>query len=146
MSVQFRTEYFDEATQGLRSIIDEAKGALADVDFDTFVGTGFSGGVVIPALALEMGKDYTLIRKEDDDSHHGGGRMVGSLGSRWIFLDDFISLGNTRRRVVDKVAAACVMYDHTTTYVGQYLYGRHVEQKFIPFDGDWDSIKNYGIY
>lgn len=144
MTIKFRTEYFDEATQNLRDIVDEAKDLLADVDFDTFVGTGFSGGVVIPALALEMGKNYALIRKEGDDSHHGGGRMVGSLGHRWIFLDDFVSLGGTRRRVVDKVAAACVMNDHSTTYVGQYLYGRYVEQKFIPFDGDWDFIKNYG--
>lgn len=118
----FSTGYFDTALDDLGGVIERAQRDLADVDFDTLVGTGFSGGVVIPALALAMGKRFVLIRKEDDDSHHGGGRLVGNLGARWIFLDDFISGGSTKRRVISKIAAAVVINDRPTTYVGDYLY------------------------
>lgn len=128
MIAQFCTSYMDPALFDLGSVIETAKRALADVDFDTMVGTGFSGGVVIPALALAMGKKFVLIRKEEDDSHHGGGRLLGELGDRWIFVDDFISSGRTRTRVIEKIAEALVTkaesYNErvTTTFVGQYMY------------------------
>jgi hypothetical protein len=118
----FSTGYFDDALDDLAGVIKRAKRDLRDVDFDTLVGTGFSGGVVIPALALAMGRKFVLIRKEDDDSHHGGGRLVGNLGARWIFVDDFISGGTTKRRVISKIAAAVVINDRPTQYVGDYLY------------------------
>ena len=82
---QFRTYYMDKALFNLSEVIETAKERLAGVDFDTMVGTGFSGGVVIPALALAMGKKFVLIRKETDDSHHGRGQLLGQLGARWIF-------------------------------------------------------------
>lgn len=140
MSAQFRTGYFDGAlTGGLGDIIERAKADLADVDFDTFVGTGFSGGVVIPALALAMGKKFILIRKETDDSHHGQGRLLGELGDRWIFVDDFVSSGATRRRVIQKIAAACVVEDFSTTMVGQYMYVNYSDEgpSLDPFEGRW---------
>lgn len=134
------TGYMDTALdpEGLAAVIDRAKKALADVDFDTMVGTGFSGGVVIPALAMAMGKSFVLVRKEEDTSHHGPGRLLGHLGRRWIFVDDFISTGKTRQRVLDKVAEAAhipipwewdpVLLSYKTpppfetTYVGDYTY------------------------
>jgi len=119
----FRTGYMDKALDNLADVIAEAQTALADVEFDTLVGTGFSGGVVIPALALAMDKKWTLIRKESDDSHHGGGRLIGSLGKRWVFVDDFVSSGATRTRVLEKIEAGAVLHDLTSEYVGDYLYG-----------------------
>jgi hypothetical protein len=139
---EFRTGYMDGALtpDGLAEILKEAQRRLRDVDFDTMVGTGFSGGVVIPALALAMGKHFALIRKESDDSHHGPGRILGHIGARWIFVDDFVSTGGTRRRVIEKVEKACrenvgqprpwnpatMTYapavPHITTYVGDYTY------------------------
>lgn len=103
---QFATGYMDRAIDDLAGLIEDAKAALADVDFDTIVGTGFSGGVVVPALALAMGKRYVLVRKEHDNSHHGGGRLLGNLGERWIFVDDMVASGNTRRYVLNKIASA----------------------------------------
>jgi orotate phosphoribosyltransferase len=118
MGAKLRTYYMDSALFGLPGVIETAKERLADVDFDTLVGTGFSGSIVIPALALAMGKKFVLIRKETDDSHHGGGRLVGELGNKWIFVDDFVSSGKTRQRVIDKVEEV----DSDTEYVGQYMY------------------------
>lgn len=118
MSTKLRTYYMDTALFNLQEVIETAKERLANVDFDTLVGTGFSGGVVIPALALAMGKKFVLIRKETDDSHHGRGRLLGELGEKWIFVDDLISSGQTRQRVIKKVEEV----DSDTEYVGQYMY------------------------
>lgn len=121
-SSKFATFYMDEAVFRLPRLIEEAKEALEDVDFDTLVGTGFSGGIVIPSLALALGKKFVLIRKETDDSHHGKGRLVGELGERWIFVDDFVSSGRTRDRVMEKIEDAAEERRLSTTMVGQYMY------------------------
>ncbi len=140
---KFRTYYMDTALFDLGRVIETAKERLADVEFDTLVGTGFSGGIVIPSLALALGKKFVLIRKETDDSHHGKGQLLGELGERWIFVDDFVSSGTTRKRVIDKVAAARSSAGCgdliASTMVGQYMYvnpsdeGPHFEE----FQSDW---------
>ena len=118
----FKTWYFDQAVFDLSGVLEAAQRDLANVEFDTLVGTGFSGGIVIPSLALAMGKNFVLIRKETDDSHHGRGRLVGSLGERWIFVDDFISSGATRTRVVEKIEQASKREFVITEFIGQYMY------------------------
>lgn len=120
--MKFRTGYMDKALFDLETVIEDAKEALKDKDFDTIVGTGFSGGIVIPTLALALGKQFVLIRKEDDDSHHGGGLMLGNLGERWIFVDDFVSTGTTRTRVLEKIKKGATDDYHDTEYVGDYMY------------------------
>ena len=119
---QFRTYYMDRALFNLSEVIETAQNRLKGIDFDTLVGTGFSGGVVIPALALAMGKKFDLIRKETDDSHHGKGKILGQLGARWIFVDDFVSSGHTRDRVVRKISTAAKETSAVTELVGQYMY------------------------
>ncbi len=99
---------------------------------------------MIPTLALRLKKKFVLIRKEDDDSHHGGGRLLGELGERWIFVDDFISTGKTRDRVVQKISEATTWATAPirevpieTTFVGQYMYCSFGEApKFEPV-GTW---------
>ena len=134
----FRTCYFDKAVRDLPGVIEQCKTALRGIEFDTIVGTGFSGAVVIPALAMAMGKKFVLIRKENDDSHHGGGRLVGELGKRWIFVDDFVSSGRTRERVITKIADAVVGTDlGATRMVGQYMYQRSQSGRFEYFSSAW---------
>ena len=133
----FRTYYMDQAVFNLENVIEQAKKDLADVDFDTLVGTGFSGGIVIPSLALAMGKKFVLIRKESDDSHHGRGRLLGELGEKWVFVDDFVSSGLTRHRVISKVNGAARGRDHATRMVGQYMYCPYHDLCFEPFQPDW---------
>lgn len=140
-TTKFQSYYFDSALFDLAGVIEQAKADLEGVDFDTIVGTGFSGSVVIPALALAMGKEFVLIRKENDDSHHGGGRMIGQLGERWIFVDDFISSGRTRERVIRKVANSRVgrrkIGSTGVVMVGQYMYQHWEGPTYTPFKADW---------
>lgn len=119
---RFRTYYMDQAIFNLPEVIEAAQERLKDVDFDTMVGTGFSGSVVIPALALAMDKKFVLIRKETDDSHHGKGELLGELGDRWIFVDDFVASGRTRDRVISKIGKAIAHTSATSSLIGQYMY------------------------
>lgn len=142
MSAKFNTYYMDHALFDLPEVIKDAVKRLAGVDFDTMVGTGFSGGVVIPALSLAMGKKFVLIRKESDDSHHGRGRLLGELGERWIFVDDFVSSGKTRQRVIEKVQGAAKEAEQPTTMVGQYMYVNYSElgPQFEDFSPSWTDV------
>lgn len=128
MTASFKTRYMDSALFNLSEVIETAKERLADVEFDTLVGTGFSGGVVIPALALAMGKKFVLIRKEADDSHHGKGRLLGELGEKWVFVDDFVASGRTRHRVIGKLNAAAAESGQNAEYVGQYMYVNYSDE------------------
>ncbi len=137
---RFATYYMDNALFGLPKVIDRAVKDLDCVDFDTLVGTGFSGGIVIPALALAMGKQFVLIRKETDDSHHGRGRLLGQLGEKWVFVDDFVASGKTRKRVIEKVSEAAVDTDNfNTKMVGQYMYVNYgpTGPYFEDFRSEW---------
>lgn len=127
-TTMFRTFYMDDAVFNLHHVIETAKKALAGVDFDTMVGTGFSGGIVIPALALALGKKFVLIRKDTDDSHHGRGQLLGECGARWIFVDDFVSSGRTRRRVIERLTDEVAKHSSATEYVGQYMYVNYSDE------------------
>lgn len=133
--------YFNVAVDDMAGVIERAKEELADVDFDTFVATGLSGTCVATVLAHAMGKNFLLLRKPDDESTHDGNRAVGQLGARWLFLDDFVSSGATRRRVHEQMEELLrrhgdsVIWDeelddyrteseHRTVYVGDYHYAR----------------------
>ena len=118
---EFKTGYLDAALVDLDGVLETAERILADYDYDTLVGTGFSGALVVPALALRLGKQFVLVRKENDGSHHSG-RMIGQLGKRWVFLDDFVSSGTTRKRVRRAVHLSCEERGWKTEHVGDYLY------------------------
>jgi adenine/guanine phosphoribosyltransferase-like PRPP-binding protein len=120
--IMFHTSYFDRGIFNLEAVLRNGEKHLADLDFDTMIGTGFSGGVIIPALALRLDKMWALVRKDNDNSHHGAGEILGEIGQRWLFVDDFVSSGHTRNRVVTKVSEACSDRGHFPTYVGDYLY------------------------
>jgi len=140
VNTTFNTYYMDDALFRLPQVISDAQEQLADVDFDTMVGTGFSGGIVIPTLALAMGKKFALIRKETDDSHHGKGRLLGEIGDKWIFVDDFISSGATRNRVIEKVNDALIFRNARSEMVGQYMYmARNYGEGGWTSAADWDA-------
>lgn len=121
-------EYFEIGWRPDKIARDMRK-ALADVDYDTIVGTGMSGGIVIPQLARLLKKHPLIIRKEGVDTH-AMYPAVGKLGHRWIFVDDFIGSGATKFRVMNAVAKIADAKESTfwnspawpTEFVGSYLY------------------------
>jgi orotate phosphoribosyltransferase len=118
----FITNYMDGAVFDAERVVNDAVDALSPFSdrFDTLVGTGLSGGLIVPVLARELDKMFVLVRKDGDDSHHGGGKLLGRLGPRWLFVDDFCSSGFTRDRVTAKINEGG--RGAWTRKVGEYYY------------------------
>lgn len=132
--------YFDEILRDPKGVIEWARELLEGVEYDTMVGTGLSGGIAVPQLAQALGKKYLIIRKAGEASHGMPGGAVGELGKRWLFVDDFISSGDTRWNVLRAVrdlvemrnrptsrwdgAKEVMLPPFATEYVGSYLYGK----------------------
>lgn len=104
-----------------RELAKTAKRILADVDYDTMIGTGLSGALVVPELARALKKHWAIVRKPGE-SVHAFTLVVGEVGKRWLFVDDFIASGATMRRVQDAVADEAKAQCFQTEQVGTYLY------------------------
>jgi hypothetical protein len=145
--LQLTGGYFDEAHNSVDGLIAEAREILADVDYDTMVGRGLSGAVIVPILARELGKRWMIVRKPKDGSHSFR-NVEGTLGHRWLFVDDFIAGGGTRRATMEGIAEAAVGNNWTTEYVGDYQYAYRQFEPARRYDGGlysgsgdkWDEI------
>lgn len=120
--MEIRSSYLENAHRHPSTLAREARKHLESVKFDTLVGTGLSGALVIPGLARELGVAWLIVRKDDDGSHSWQ-RVEGTIGAHWLFVDDFISSGATRERVINRMEQAAVRHGFATTYAGDYLYG-----------------------
>src|SRR5689334_663398 len=107
------------------------------VEFDTIVGTGLSGTLVVPFLAYFTNKHFLIIRKQDDRSTHSSTPGEGALGSRWLFVDDLIASGQTQKRVKEVVNSISAAGEFETEYVGMYLYN------WLQFSNEQMRIKCY---
>lgn len=89
--------------------------------FDTLVGTGLSGTLLLERLATHLKCNWLAIRKKNDNSHSSC-IAEGHLGERWIFFDDFIGSGTTLKYVHKTVDSLCALHDFHSEFVGAYLY------------------------
>lgn len=123
MSEPLRTHagYLREAFRPAEDICADARAYLDGVQFDTLVGTGLSGALVVPLLANGLSCHFLIVRK--DDGAHSMHGCEGTLGARWVFVDDLIDSGATERRVHNSVRDHAARNNHTTAYAGAYLYG-----------------------
>lgn len=123
----------------------EAKHVGLD-QFDTLVGTGLSGSLVVPILARAAGKDFMITRKPGDSHHHGSAVAEGDFNDsgKWLFVDDGIGTGTTYRRtrkLVNKLATENSLPDK---FHGAYLYGHlalHPAEFWTPGDLERAGIK-----
>lgn len=132
-NISYSREAFDD---DLGTIIKYATNRLEKVNYDTMIGTGLSGALVVPTLARALDKHWAIIRKEGDGSHGSSAGFEGRIGDRWIFVDDFVVSGGTRERVIQAVTDIARregprqldQYDEDPFYVGEYMY---------QFSGTW---------
>lgn len=98
-------------------LIEIARGKLAGIDYDTLVGTGMSGALVVAVLGRALNKFYAVVRKPGDTMNHSGNPIEGKIGNRWLFVDDLVSTGATLARV------KAAIREVPSIYVGHYTYG-----------------------
>ena len=127
------------ATDSLRDLDKIVRQTTADLRpyldrFDVIAVTGMSGALVGAPVALRLKKPLAVIRKDTGDSHHGRGAIIGHAElrqSRALFLDDFVSGGTSRLRVI---SAALKVKGKVTA---QYLYRDRRFEELT--DGRWRS-------
>lgn len=110
-------------------IFNAATKTLADVDYDTMVGIGFSGALVVPELAKALKKNFLILRPVEDPVVRFFGLDkaperygVGKLGKKWLFVDDFTSTGGTRNVTQELIKLLMREYDFYSWFVGSYFY------------------------
>lgn len=124
--------YSDEAFYNPEELINKAKTILDfhSVNYDTMVGIGLSGSLVIPTLARALNKDFAIIRKSGTYSHGASVGFEGTIGDRWLFVDDFISTGATLTTVYSRInEISDYYYKPIPKFVGAYLYGRKARSR-----------------
>ena len=105
--------YFRRIFEDRARVVEEAHALLADVEYDTLVGTGMSGALFVPQLAEELGKKWAIVRKESDDTH-AYGKIIGELGEHYVFVDDFVETGDTLKHVTGTI----IQQTRESEYVG----------------------------
>lgn len=141
--LQLLPGYFDSIVNDFDLVIETATSELnnSDIDFDTVVGTGLSGSLLTPQLGRSLKKNWAVIRKNNESSHDGN-PFVGTLGSRWIFVDDFIATGSTflavekaiRDAVNQRRAWDSKYINFSTKCVGDYCYSRTYDRIYSATD------------
>ncbi|WP_280311197.1 phosphoribosyltransferase [Nocardia abscessus] len=108
--------------------------------FDTLVGTGLSGALVLPALAREFDVGFVVVRTPGHHRHTSC-RAEGFLGSQWLFVDDFIDTGATFRRVHGDINALARRVRRPTTFAGAFLYHSHQSRgpHYLPPLATWQA-------
>lgn len=115
--------YFSDALHDPEKLRDNAIWELGRYSFDTLVGTGMSGALVLPILAEALDTYFLLVRKSHKlEVRHNYGMTEGRLGRRWLFVDDFMSTGRTAARVANAVNDLATEAGWRTTCVGAYFY------------------------
>lgn len=75
---------------------------LKDKEFDTVVGTGFSGTLPLYTVSEVFKTNFAFVRKRGVDSHSNK-PVEGVFGRNWLFVDDFVSAGSTFVRVWEAI-------------------------------------------
>lgn len=125
--IESKSGYMTEAFRSPVTLARRARVALVDVDYDTLVGRGLSGALVVPDLARRLKKHWLIVRKPQEGSHTYR-KAEGELGERWIFVDDFIETGDTLAATQQAVAQLIenAYRPKPRTFVGSYLYNNDV--------------------
>lgn len=102
-----------------QEVVDFAVESMKSLDFDVVVFRGFSGAIIGAPVALQLKKDWALVRKPNDASHTSN-RIEGSVWGRYVIVDDFIDSGKTMRAILETVkeygstlaeCLGCILYD-----------------------------------
>lgn len=93
------------------------------IDFDSMVGIGSSGLLVLPVLARHFNVPFFAMRKPGMLSHNtiqpsGDGR----IGKKWILIDDVTVTGGTIKYVKNRIKALTQENSFHTTFIGSYFY------------------------
>ena len=117
-----QSDYLDRIfnKERFKDRLDDAKKKLKGVKFDAIAVSGNSGTIFGGALAQKLKKELILVRKENDCGHSHYNIEGDYSSKKYIFVDDFISSGRTKKFVMTSLSKDEV-FAHLD-YVGTYEY------------------------
>jgi len=120
--LDFQSDSYMRAVHNPDELLERASHFRTDIDkADTLVGTGLSGTLAVAELARKLEKRYLIVRKENDGSHSYH-PVEGTLGKKWLFVDDLVGSGRTFARVWDTIEGLVEDRKFKTEFVGTFLY------------------------
>lgn len=115
--------YSHDGLKPCRTLAAEIRAKVPTRSFDTMVGIGISGALVVPALGRHMRKHWALARKSGVYSHAGNVPFEGTIGSRVLIVDDQVSTGATVAVILGKLAEISERYGiPRPAVIGVYRY------------------------
>jgi len=120
------TWYFREGIIDHTKVVDLAVRVLTPKkdEYDVLVGTGVSGSLLLTTLAYLLQVRFVVIRK--GKSGHSNALIEGQLmaGDRCLFIDDFISTGETKRTLIRVLRSEAKKNNISPLphYTAQYMY------------------------
>ncbi len=114
-------DYLQQSLLNPKELVAKARSSLKGIKFDTMVSRGLSGALVVPMLARALRKNWLIIRKDNDGSHSSK-KVEGTLGERWMFIDDLVSSGHTRTICFEAVDDLCRSSNFASAFVGTWTY------------------------
>lgn len=88
-------------------LVSAMRSGMKGIRYDTMVGTGISGALVVPAVGRAMRKRWALIRKHGVSSHAEDVHYEGVIGDAFIIVDDWVSTGATVGNILGSLMEAC---------------------------------------
>lgn len=132
-TLHVKTSYMGSAHENIEDLAYDFLEFTDGVEFDTIVGVGLSGALVVPLLGHLVGLNWALVRKAGDGSHSSS-LLEGRIGRRWMFVDDLISSGSSLQKTRERVLQASHRGQWSTAYVGSYFYTYgHLGDEIHPF-------------
>lgn len=118
------TQYFDSAFNKREKVIKQAVKLLSPRldEFDVIACRGYSGMIVAPTIAYLLKTEIFIVRKSGEATHSAKSCM-GSLGYRYLVIDDFIQTGETIRQITQELDIEHKRFDMKPgEIIGIYLY------------------------
>lgn len=141
-----RAYYLEDAMDDPIALIHQLEEDLSSFEApDTLIGRGLSGALFVPMLADALGLHWAVVRKKGDGSHSHE-PIEGTIGERWLFVDDLIASGSTLAITRQAVHAHCKKYGHETEFVGAWTYAPRVCRtlcdlpSFVPEEAEVASL------
>lgn len=109
---------------GLKQVVNTLCAEIEewDEDFDVIAFRGMSGAMVAPAVAMELGKQFMLVRKPGKSHSDYSIEGFPKKSFSYIIIDDLIDSGKTMDIIYDDIKRASKKWNIKATLKGTFLY------------------------
>lgn len=116
------------------SLVRELRIAAEGHRFDSLIGIGISGALVVPTVGRAMRKYWGLIRKDGVYSHANDEHLEGTIGGRFLIVDDFVGSGATVATILNKITLAHGMRGRgpMPIFIGVWQYEKADQRILLP--------------